>query len=283
MNRAKKILRKTICLIAWGLIICGILFLFHIYSGYKNAQREYVDLQQKYTAVQKNIDDEEKPEKIQTKNKEANVVPTPELPEDAPQMRTIGFAGLSDINEDVIGWIDLPALELSYPIMQGTDNDYYLHRNINKEESFAGSIFMDSANSPSFQNFNTIIYGHNMRDGSMFAQLKEYQNQKTYTVCPYFWIYTPDAAFLYRIFSVRTVRVTDDVFTVIFPDQNTYADWLKTMQEASELTEKPRLQTGDRVVTLSTCTGNDTSRQIVQGVRVWMGENNAEYRENIRK
>ena len=142
---------------------------------------------------------------------------------------------------------------------------------------------MDSVNSPSFQNFNTIIYGHNMRDGSMFAQLKEYQNQKTYTVCPYFWIYTPDAAFLYWIFSVRTVRVTDDVFTVMFPDQNTYADWLKTMQEASELTEKPQLQTGDRVVTLSTCTGNDTSRQIVQGVRVWMGENNAEYRENIRK
>lgn len=282
MNRAKMIIRKTICIIAWGLIICGILFLFHIYSGYKDAQREYVALLQKYTA-DKSSTDEEKPEKIQTGNAGTNTVSKQNIPTDAPQRRIIDFAGLSDINEDVIGWIDLPALELSYPILQGNDNDYYLHRNINKEKSFSGSIFMDSANSSSFQNFNTVIYGHNMRDGSMFARLKEYQNQEIYTSCPYFWIYTPDASFLYQIFSVRTVRVSDDVYTILFPNKSTYANWLKRMQEESGFAEKPKLQTGDRIVTLSTCTGDDSARQIVQGVRVWMEENDAEYRENDRE
>lgn len=263
------VLKIFIAVLALVCIALGILSAADTYLKYKQERDKYTDLSDKYTTIWQNAD-QKKETKTEKKESEfdAASLPAPTLPEDAPELREVDFTGLHEINEDVVGWIDLPAVELSYPIMQGTDNNYYLHRNINKEESFAGSIFMDSANSSSFQNFNTVIYGHNMRDGSMFAHLKDYQDQEIYASCPYFWVYTPDAAYLYKIFSVRTVDVSSDVYTIMFPNQEAYIKWLSKIQKETGLEEQTKLQNGDRVVTLSTCTGDDAVRQIVQGVLI---------------
>lgn len=272
------ILKILIAVLALTCIGIGVFSVIDTYLKYKQDRDRYDDLQQKYATIRqdkKNIN-QKKEAKTEKKETGIGVIPGQPLPEDAPDPREVDFVGLHEINEDVIGWIDLPAIELSYPVMQGKDNDYYLHRNINKEESFAGSIFMDSANSASFRNFNTVIYGHNMRDGSMFAHLKDYQDQEIYASCPYFWVYTPDAAYLYKIFSVRTVNVSNEVYTIMFPDQEVYIKWLSKIQKETGLAEQTKLQDGDRVVTLSTCTGDNAVRQIVQGVRVWMEENDAE-------
>ena len=86
------------------------------------------------------------------------------------------------------------------------------------EYLFAGSIFMDAYNNASFYNYNTIIYGHNMRDGSMFARLKEFSNEATLRQCPYFWILTPDADYLYKICSIHQASSGSDTFTVRFAD-----------------------------------------------------------------
>lgn len=114
----------------------------------------------------------------------------PAIPLDAPKRKTIDWDGLKDRNEDIIGWIDIPAVEISYPLVQGDDNEFYLHRGIDKEYLFAGCLFLDSACDRELQNYNSIIYGHNMRNGSMFARLKEFLSAETVQKCPYFWIYT---------------------------------------------------------------------------------------------
>ena len=77
---------------------------------------------------------------------------------------------------------------------------------------------MDAYNNASFYNYNTIIYGHNMRDGSMFARLKELSNEATLRQCPYFWILTPDADYLYKICSIHQASSGSDTFTVRFAD-----------------------------------------------------------------
>ena len=101
------------------------------------------------------------------------------------------------------------------------------------EYLFTGSIFMDAYNNASFYNYNTIIYGHNMRDGSMFARLKELSNEATLRQCPYFWILTPDADYLYKICSIHQASSGSDTFTVRFTDYEEYKLWQDKMLSLS--------------------------------------------------
>ena len=84
-----------------------------------------------------------------------------------PTMKNpIDFESLDAVNSDIIGWIRIGALDISYPVAQSEDNDYYLHRTFEKKDNFAGCIFVDFHNSSQFTDPNTIVYGHNMKDGS---------------------------------------------------------------------------------------------------------------------
>ena len=93
-------------------------------------------------------------------------------------------------NKDVVGWIRFKHPKIiSYPIMQKDDNDFYLHKNIKKEYSFAGSIFMDYHNHKNFLDSNTLIYGHNMANESMFGSLKKYNENSYWKKNKYFYIF----------------------------------------------------------------------------------------------
>ncbi len=179
----------------------------------------------------------------------------------------IDFAELQAINEEVIGWIRIGALELSYPIAQAADNDYYLHRTFERQDNFAGCIFLNTSNSKYFTDQNSIVYGHNMKNGSMFGSLKNFKNQELYDSNPYFWIFTPTLIFQYRIFSVREVALNSecDVYETRYTteDFQTFLD--KAQSENWVDTHGLEISTEDRVATLSTCTTSDTSRFIVQG------------------
>ena len=176
-----------------------------------------------------------------------------ELPADAPQRMNVDWKMLLD----------------SYPVLQAEDNDYYLHRDINREYLYAGSVFMDTFNNPSMFNYNTVIYGHNMRDGSMFARLKELQDPEMLEKCRYFWIYTPEADLLYEIFSVHPARSGSETFTVRFTDYKAYRSWQEKMKGLSVVPIESQLEYQDRIVTLSTCTESSSTRMTVQGKLVW--------------
>lgn len=183
-----------------------------------------------------------------------------------PLMRNpINFAELNKINEDIIGWLRIRALDVSYPIAQSEDNDYYLHRTFKREDNFAGCIFLNCGNSRFFTDQNSIVYGHNMKNGSMFGTLKKFQEQEVYDECSYFWIFTPEFIYQYRIFSCSVVSKIGDPYRTRFLTDD-FREFIETCQENSMVDNHGMVvTTNDRIVTLSTCTGDDSTRFIVQG------------------
>lgn len=180
----------------------------------------------------------------------------------------VDFESLKAINEDVVGWLEMEAIDVSYPIAQGGDNNYYLHRTIQKTDNFAGSIFLDFQNHSNFGDRNSIIYGHNMKNGSMFGTLRKYREQETLEKSPYFWIYTPDYIYKYEIFSCAEVDQYSEDYQITFPTRDSFERFLERTTGQSLVDTDVVMSYGDTVVTLSTCTGNEATRFIVQGKRI---------------
>lgn len=180
----------------------------------------------------------------------------------------IDFTSLRSINHDIIGWLEMEALDISYPIVQGKDNDFYLHHTFRGEYNFAGSIFLDYLNKPPFMQRNTIVYGHNMRIGTMFGLLRRYSEQETYDKSPYFWIYTPTKIYKYEIFAASVVGTYSDSYKITFANAKEFLDFVDAGKSQSAVKTDVDVGAVDTVVTLSTCTGDYSTRFIVQGKRV---------------
>lgn len=185
----------------------------------------------------------------------------------SPEDFSVDFAGLKEINPEVIGWIRLEQLGISYPIMQGTDNDYYLTHSFNKEEIKCGSIFMEAENAADFSDDNTFIYGHNMKDKSMFAKLNQFKEEETYKENPEFLIYTEDGIYRYRIFSYYEAKTSEESFTYQFADEQSYGQWLKTVKDRSLYDTGVTPSQEQKTVTLMTCTpSGEEYRFLVHGI-----------------
>lgn len=190
------------------------------------------------------------------------------LEEETPPIQ-VDFASLQAINPDIVGWLYMDALDISYPIVQGTDNDYYLHRTFEGKDNFAGSIFVEYRNSGDFSDCNTIIYGHNMKNQTMFGKLDFLQNWEEYQDGMYFWILTPEADYRYEIFNAQYTDAYSDVYTLFSDSGELFLDYLNKMQSQSQIPlEERTFSESDRIVTLSTCASSEgDERYVVQGVR----------------
>lgn len=157
-----------ICMILAGILFFGSVgAIVRIYMSYREGEQVYEELEEYVREPESTKEPEgEKP------SEENSAFP----------FLQVDFASLQNINPEVIAWIQIPALDISYPVAKGTDNAYYLQHMINGETNKSGSIFMDYHNQEDFTDRNTIIYGHNMRDGSMFGTLEKYQDQE-FTMC----------------------------------------------------------------------------------------------------
>lgn len=209
-------------------------------------------------------------------SKTADETPAEELPINPP---VIDWGGLKAENSDIIGWIEVPAVRIQYPVLQGESNDEYLHKAVNGEWRTAGSIFLDSENSPQMTDKHSIIYGHNMRNGSMFASLRNFNEQEVYDSCPYFWICTKEKALLYRIVSVHVSMTEDESFT-LFPStirNGDFSDWMDRETGKTQIESPVPERYIERLVTLSTCTpSSDNTRQLVQGILIREIKNDSE-------
>ena len=132
------------------------------------------------------------------------------------------------------------------------------------------TTLQDYENSSDFSDCNTLIYGHNMKNGSMFGNLKKFtEDQSTYEKSKYFWILTPEKNYRYEIISAYTTGVNSDTYTLFKGPGEEYLNYLNTIQGYSEIkTEATELTVKDKIVTLSTCTGNEATRFVVQGKQV---------------
>jgi sortase B len=163
------------------------------------------------------------------------------------------FKELLKINEDIVGWIKIDGTKVDYPILQAEDNEYYLKLNHKNQRTDAGSIFMDFRNTIEGEDHHTILYGHNMKDGSMFGELKKLKNQQFFNNNSTFLYQT-----LYKDYEVEifSVYVTDTSFYYIetdFGSDEEYIDFILGLQERSMHKKDIALTAEDRIITLSTC------------------------------
>lgn len=195
------------------------------------------------------------------KVKETYVTEVPEEKNDA--YMKIDFDALIKRNPDVKGWIDIPDTKVSYPILQGETNDTYIHSDIDKKEFRAGSIFVASENPNPFVDLNTVIYGHNMNNGSMFNNIKSYTKQDFANEHPYVYIYLPDGTVnRYKVVSAHIIPERSILYNSTITDiQSFYEEMLKTSNIKVDFDKTA----GNPVITLSTCTagGSETGKRNV--------------------
>lgn len=164
------------------------------------------------------------------------------------------LATLKGINPDIYGWIKIDGTRVDYPVVQGKDNDYYLHYTFKKDYLYSGTLFVDYRNSKSLlRNYNTVIYGHNMTDGSMFNTLYNFKDRKFFEN-GLIEVTTDEGLFIYEVFSAHVVNEKDPYFVTLFEDADDFISFAEVMQMQSIYSKNINFAANDRVLTLSTCT-----------------------------
>lgn len=180
---------------------------------------------------------------------------------------TVDFAALRSVNPDVAGWLYCEGTPINYPVLQGETDDTYLHRSYDRSYSAAGSIFVEADNRPEFQDANTIIYGHHMKNGSMFSALENWSQPGFYEAHPIMWLLTPERDYRVVLFSGYTTSAYSETYT-IFSEPEEGMDWyLPMVLEASDFQADAALDEAGRYVVLSTCAYVfDQARYVLHGI-----------------
>lgn len=168
---------------------------------------------------------------------------------------TINWKKLKKKNSDVRAWLRQKGTVINYPVMQGEDNQFYLYRMFNKEYNVKGSLFIDFRNKKPFRgDFLTVIYGHRMRDKSMFWHIADYREKSYYKKHPTMRLYTPDGNYTLKIFAACTIPATSDKYAFDFEGRKSEREYLDWISENTQLKTNVEVTPEDRIVMLSTCT-----------------------------
>lgn len=169
------------------------------------------------------------------------------------QTNGVDFTSLEKINPDVVGWLAAEGTEIDYPVVRGKDNDFYLRHLFTGERNKLGSIFMDYRNYGDFSDKNTIIYGHNMKDGSMFSSLTKYKDQHYYDNFPTMLFYTPVGNFTIELFAGIVVDGNYESVRFDFKDDHDFQSYIDSLKKKSTFESNTIVKADDRIVTLCTC------------------------------
>lgn len=201
-----------------------------------------------------------------------------ELPEKEPVEVPVDFEGLQTYNPDIYAWITIPGTQVDYPVVQRLgDNAYYLTHNTDGEESPEGAIFTEDYNSLDFTDPNTILYGHNMKNGSMFRSLHDYMDRSFFDENREVLIYLPDKILHYEIFAAYLYDSRHLMLSYDFDDPDVFAAYLEEIRGIRDMNSfvdaSVEVTAEDRILTLSTCyKGLDDRRYLVQAVLVSIEE-----------
>ena len=224
------------------------------------------------------------PTSVATKNvtttETVEVTETIETTESQPIANTIDFAAMQKRNPDVYAWIEVPGTNVNYPILQhATDNSYYLTHTIDHEKTVAAAIYTENYNSKTFDDLHTVIYGHNMKNRTMFRTLHNYEDYDFFTQNRDVIIYLPNQTRYYKVFAAYTYDNRHLLFSYDWSNSDsfqTYIDEIMAIRDFGAYVDKDMGVTGkDKIITLSTCvnSGDSTKRYLVQAVLVSI-ENN---------
>jgi len=182
------------------------------------------------------------------------------------ELKSKSLVSLQAVNPDVIGWIYIPDTKVSYPLVQGTDNEYYLNNTWKDTPNIGGAIFMECGNNADMTDFNTIIYGHNMRGGSMFGTLKNYKKAKYWQEHPYIYIMHEGGVYRYEIFAAHKVQLNTIVYGMQIENPKQREELIRFALDYSAIDTGIEPTEDDKILTLSTCSTSAKARWVVQAV-----------------
>ena len=237
--------KKNIIIVIFLIVcLCGV-----VYSGYK-IYKWYTNLEENENIVEDLSD---------------------KIKEDENGIYHIDFDALKNINSDTVAYIDYKQFNINYVVVKGKDNAYYLDHNFSKKYNDAGWIFADYRNKFDGTDKNIVMYGHSMRNGSMFGSLhkllndKNYEKEENQTIT----FATPDGTYKYKLFSVYTIEAEDYYITTDFKKNKDWKEFINKMKSRSIYKFNVDVNEDDTIITLSTCQGSTGyKRMVVQAVRV---------------
>ncbi len=176
---------------------------------------------------------------------------------------TVDFDGLRQVNEDVVAWIYLPNSPISYPVLQGEDNQAYLHRTYGGAYSAAGSIFMDYRNEGDLSSKHTVLYGHNMVTDTMFGSLDLFRSASYLESHPYFFLLTESGYLRYEICYVIVTSATSSVYDFQLDSDDDFQTYIEMLESVKLYDTGVSVTAADSLVTLSTCTSVTEEQRLV--------------------
>ena len=273
-----RLLLKIVLGVAIVAFIASIVGIYVTMKQYSDSISEYKNLEQ-YVSIDNApaVTEEEVTKEIPAEESQADEIEEETVEEESliDVDFDMDFESLKAINSDVIGWIYYEPIELSYPVVLDRGDDFYENYSFELEKNVAGAIFMDYACRSDFGSFNTIIYGHNMRNGTMFGSLKKLINDTSIIEAnPYFYTFTEDKVFMYKIVCVYYTPAGSQTYNVQLEytddDKQAYVDYMnnQAVYRDEEFFSSPVTE-DTRIATLSTCHGlHSGNRTVVHGVLV---------------
>ena len=181
----------------------------------------------------------------------------------------VDFENLKSINNQVVGWLRVKGTQIEYPIVQSNNNSYYLNKNLEKNYNMGGWIFVDYKNKLDGTDKNIVVYGHNMRDNSMFGSLKnvlteEWYSNKDNLVIDFI---TENEHQKYQVFSVYKIEKEDYYINTEF-NKKSFLEFINTIKNRSIKDFNVDVSAGDSILTLSTCADNNNYRVVLHGKKI---------------
>lgn len=264
--------RIVVIVIASIVILVSGFMLLKTASDYKKAESEYDELTS-YTSVASDSDDSTSSVipsgglggALSASNNGDLIEEEKELTrnynrEDFPDIE-VDFEGLTAVNKSFVCWLYAEGADINYPVVQCNDNDFYLHHTFEMKKNSAGCVFMDYEVDPMLTSWNTFIYGHNMKNGTMFGHLKNYiNNSSTYDKYPYVYIFRPEGIYRYEIFSYY-LDSTDSKMYYTCDNFKEYRAYLREATAKSVKECSAKATPDQNILTLVTCSGSGSNKQ----------------------
>lgn len=246
-----KVLRVVLIVLASIVMIFSLVQIVKHYADEKEAEDVYSD----FLDYVKEPDKTEDFSKVETsdlslKEVEGESTAIPDAEENL--LPVIDFDALKANYPHVVGWIYLPDTPINYPIVCGADNNQYLRHLPNGSYNDAGSIFLDYRCGKVGKTRNTVIYGHNMNNGTMFSTLTEYKHQGYFDDNPYIYLLTPEGNYRIEFYAGAVVDISSNIYSAL-PDDDTFKEVLEEVKNKSTFASDVRVGLSDNIVTLSTC------------------------------
>lgn len=278
-NNSKSKTIFTVLMVVFIVLFAGCaIWLVHYYMQLKEAESQLDSIKNQY--VEETAASSEEMQETIEETMEATMeeeIPNPLEGYDVPE-KIIDFEALrQEQNEHIYAWITVPGTAIDYPVLQHPEIfGYYLDHNLDHSTGYPGCIYSQLYNSKEWDDPMTVLYGHNMKNGTMFAGLHQYEDSQFFEENPYIYIYTEDSVLVYEIFAAYEYTDMDLVQLYNLGGETAYTDYLNSIYTLDGMNNnfntEIQVSVEDKILTLATCISNKpTSRYLVQGILVAEG------------